>query len=289
MQESMSDNRLKKIARGFIPPFIYSGLARIKVYKKKKAQSGWLTVKNGLLQGRQLFLSTVKGGWQESMVEGSYDQFIFEYLQKVDIKGAVIFDVGSHIGFHALNFASLVGDKGSVYAFEPNRFNRERMSIILERNPDLAKRIRMFEVALSDKSGYEDFYFCKDVDGGASSGSFIAKAHTYYPKSQQYLELFEKSPVETVALDDIASYIGTDIVPYVMKIDVEGAESSVLQGGVELLKKHRPLIIMEVHSIYNMLKTYDILQSAHYKIVLLKEELDGRCFIAAESHTEALP
>jgi hypothetical protein len=58
---------------------------------------------------------------------------------------------------------------------------------------------------------------------------------------------------------------------------------------VELLKKHRPLIIMEVHSIYNMLKTYDILQSAHYKIVLLKEELDGRCFIAAESHTEALP
>jgi hypothetical protein len=61
-----------------------------------------------------------------------------------------------------------------------------------------------------------------------------------------------------------------------------------LQGGVELLKKHRPLIMIEVHSIYSMLKTYDILQSVHYKVDLLKEEPDGRCFIVGKSDTEAL-
>ena len=222
------------------------------------------------------------------MIEGRYDRFIFDYLSSLNLQGKTVFEIGAHIGFHAMHFAALVGEKGFVFAFEPNRFNRERMDIILEKNSDLAKRIRIFNVALSDKSGHQDFYFSKDVDGGESSGSFIANAHTYYPKTRQFLDLFEKIAVETVALDDIASSIGAGIVPHVMKIDVEGAEGSVLQGGVELLKKHRPLILIEVHSIYNMLKTYDILKSVHYNVDLLKEEPDGRCFIVGKSQTEEM-
>jgi FkbM family methyltransferase len=280
---------LKKIAKEILPPFVHSMLRRIVKRENRPYHPSWHTINSGILKGRQLFLDPRDGLWQKEMIEGRFDRFIFDYLSSLDLQGKTVFEIGAQIGFHAMHFSALVGNEGFVYAFEPNRFNRERMNIILEKNPDLAKRIKTFEVALSDKNGHEDFYFCKDVDSGASSGSFIANAHTYYPKTQQYLELFEKTTVETVTLDDIASYIGTDIVPHVMKIDVEGAESSVLQGGVELLKKHRPLIMMEVHSIYNMLKSYDILQSVHYKVVLLKEEPDGRCFIAAESHTEVLP
>jgi hypothetical protein len=62
----------------------------------------------------------------------------------------------------------------------------------------------------------------------------------------------------------------------------------VLQGGLKLLRKHRPLIVMEVHSIYNMLKTSELLHSVRYKLVLLKEEPDGRCFIAAEPQPTTL-
>jgi hypothetical protein len=33
-----------------------------------------------------------------------------------------------------------------------------------------------------------------------------------------------------------------------MKIDVEGAEADVLDGGVQVLRKARPILIIEVHS-----------------------------------------
>ena len=279
---------LKKLAKEILPPFVHSMFRRIVKRENRPYHPTWHTISSGILEGRQLFLDLRDGLWQKEMIEGRYDRFIFDYLSSLNLQGKTFFEIGAQIGFHAMHFAALVGDGGLVYAFEPNRFNRERMDIILEKNPDLAKRIRIFNVAISDKSGHEDFYFSKNVDSGASSGSFIANAHTYYPKNQEFLALFEKITVETVALDDIASCIGAGIVPHVMKIDVEGAESSVLQGGVELLKKHRPLIMIEVHSIYSMLKTYEILQSVHYKVELLKEEPDGRCFIVGTSHTEVL-
>lgn len=275
---------LKMIAKEIMPPFVLSMLRRIIKKENQTYHPSWHTIESGILQGSQLFLDPKDGLWQKDMIAGSYDRFIFDYLQELNLKGKTVFDIGAHVGYHALHFASLVGDKGSVYAFEPNSFNRERMDIIMGNNPVLKERIKIVDVALSDRNGQDDFYFCRDVDKGTSSGSFIAKAHTYYPKSREYLALFETTAVRTVCLDDIASYIGSAIIPHVLKIDVEGAETSVLQGGEKMLIKQRPIVIMEVHSIYNMLKTYEILHASNYAIKLLKEEPDGRCFIAAESY-----
>jgi FkbM family methyltransferase len=275
---------IKKIAKEILPPFIHTMLRSILYRNKGRYRPAWHTINSGNLQGRQIFIDPKDGLWQKDMIEGRYDRFMFDYLRAMNLVGKTVFDIGAHVGYHAMHFASLVGDKGSVYAFEPNHFNRARLTINLDHNPDLAKRIRIFDVAISDKNGKEEFYSCRDVDSGTSAGSFISKAHTFYPKSEQYLRLFEKTAVKTASLDNISSCIGADIVPHVIKIDVEGAESSVLHGGGEMLRKYRPLIILEVHSTYNMLKTYEILQAARYKVVLLKEEADGRCFIAAEPH-----
>jgi FkbM family methyltransferase len=278
----------KKIAKEIMPPFVHSMLRRIIKKENRPYHPSWHTIKSGILQGRQICLDPRDGLWQEDMIEGSYDRFFFDYLQGLNLKGKTVFDIGAHVGYHTLHFASLVGNKGLVCAFEPNHFNRSRLSINLEQNPDLAKRIRIFDVALSDQEGQEEFYFCRDVDKGTSSGSFISRAHTFYPKSKEYLALFEMTTVKTVCLDKIASYIGPAITPHVLKIDVEGAETSVLQGGQKMLKIQRPLIIMEVHSIYNMLKTYEILHAVNYSVRLLKEELDGRCFIAAEPQVNTI-
>ena len=272
----------KTIVSEILPPIIYKTLSRVVHGNKNHYHPAWHTVEGGDLKGRQIFVDPKGGTWQREMIEGRYDRFIFEYAHSLDLKGKIVFEIGAHIGFHAMNFAYLVGVEGFVYAFEPNTFNRERMGMILDKNPDLSERIKIFDVAISDTTGQEVFYFCKDVERGTSSGSFISRAHTYYPKSKEYLEQFEITTVKTVSLDQIASLIGADIIPHVMKVDVEGAESSVLKGAVEMLKRHRTLVLMEIHSIYNMLRVYEILQSVGYTIELLKEESDGRCFIAAQ-------
>ncbi len=280
---------LKEIAKEISPPFLYAILKKKFRRDERPYNPAWHTIQGGILKGRELFLDPKDGLWQKEMLEGKYDSYIFDYLRPLNLEGKTIFDIGSHIGYHAMHFASLVGDKGCVCAFEPNRFNRERMDIILKRSPELARRIRIFDVAISDGDGEEEFHFARDVDKGTSSGSFIDKAHTFYPKSKEYLESFETITTKTVSLDRLSPLLDRDVIPDVIKIDVEGAESSVLQGAIGMLKKQRPLIVMEVHSIYNMFRTSEILRSTHYKMVLLKEEIDGRCFIAAEPLAEVLP
>src|SRR5258708_35640086 len=63
------------------------------------------------------------------MATGHYDKLLFEKLNnaKIDWSGLAVWDVGAHIGYHTLYFASLVGPLGRVTTFEPNPHNVKRM------------------------------------------------------------------------------------------------------------------------------------------------------------------
>ncbi len=279
MRLFLNRKTLKKIAKEILPPFIHESLRKLFLRDKDVCRPSWHTVRGGILRGRELFLDPA-WEWQRDILEGRYDSFLLDYVKDLPIRGRTVLEIGAHVGFHVMNFAQLVGEEGMVYAFEPNRFNRERMEINLRKNPDLARRVRIFGVAVSDAVGETDFYFSEDVDRGTSSGNFISGADTYYPKSEAYLASFKIMKVRMISLDH-ASETGTDTMPYIIKIDVEGAEGSVVRGAMKLLDKHKPLLLIEVHSIRNMLEISESLHSLQYTIVLLKEEKDGRCFIAA--------
>jgi FkbM family methyltransferase len=241
----------------------------------------WNVIKTGDLAGVKLYVDP-HGQWQKEMLEGTYDDFFFDYLKKVQLEGKYVFDIGAHIGFSALYFAKAVGTNGKVVTFEPNTFNIERINLILAENPELASRIKVVQAAISDKNGTEDFIFSDNVDNGTSSGSFIENAHTIFEKPDYETKGgFKRVQVKTMELDSLledASYP----IPDVLKIDIEGAEYLALGGAKNLIEKHKPLLLIEIHSIFNMLKVGEQLHAANYAIELLKEESDGRCFIAAK-------
>ena len=54
------------------------------------------------------------------------------------------------------------------------------------------------------------------------------------------------SVVPTVTIDAVAERLR--LQPDVLKIDVEGAELSVLKGALDTLRKSRPIILIEIHS-----------------------------------------
>ena len=64
--------------------------------------------------------------------------------------------------------------------------------------------------------------------------------------------------VVVIAID---SFINTQDarIPDIIKIDVEGAELLVLQGGKEFFKNHKPIIFMEVHNILMMFYVHKFL------------------------------
>ena len=272
------------------PPVIFSLLKDSKIFsrikkladkflKKDNLIPTWNVVSDGIIKGRKLFIDP-NGVWAE-MVSGDYDNFFIEFLKRFDLKEEIIYDIGAHIGFSSMCFAELVGPSGKVIAFEPNIFNTERFEYILKENKDFDSIIKIHNIAISDKVGEEDFVFSDNIDNGTSSGSFINSSHTFFEKNTYESNIgFKRMKTKTVPID-LLKNIGIDEIPYLIKIDIEGAEYLALQGAREMLATHKPILLMEIHSIFNMLKVGEILHEFNYKVELLKEEKDGRCFISA--------
>jgi len=284
----MNKIKIYTAVKNITPPVIFNNLSKSSIYPKiKKVISGvfkntyqpsWQTVQNGPLKGREIFVSKSES-WVP-MINGDYDNFFLEYLRTLDLKGKTIFDIGTHIGFNALIFAELVGEQGKVVCFEPNIFNKERFETILTKNTDLAKHIVIHPVAISNADGDTEFVFTDNIEGGTSSGSFINEADTHFEKGHyEAANGFKRMKVQTVRFDSLTKN-GVNEKPYLMKIDIEGAEWLALDGGRQFIAEHGPILLIEIHSIFNMMKVGDILQSLSYNIKLLKEESDGRCFIA---------
>src|SRR3954454_10033377 len=55
--------------------------------------------------------------------------------------GDVILDIGANIGAHTLQFASLTGPRGQVFAFEPTAFPFGKLKENIRLNPRLSPRI----------------------------------------------------------------------------------------------------------------------------------------------------
>jgi hypothetical protein len=82
------------------------------------------------------------------------------------------------------------------------------------------------------------------------------------------LKKYEIIKVKTIKLDD---YISNYKPPNLMKIDTEGSENLVLKGGLNLIKKFKPIIIMEFWPDDNHLEAVEILFENNYNVYKIDE------------------
>jgi FkbM family methyltransferase len=246
------------------------------------ANPRWLQVEGGPLEGGWLLLDpNSPADWEHEMAEGRFDPFIYEEIDRWGgAEGATFWDVGAHIGYHSFCVAALAGPKGRVFAFEPNPHNVDRFRLHLERNPDLAGRISLQSLALSNTDGEASFEFSPTVDDGTSTGSHLSNASL--PSEASEYAQFRRTTVTTARADTLL-HSGTIAPPTIMKIDVEGAEQLVLEGAPGLLATARPLLFVEVHNISQMFYVQRILLSAGYEMEILDavHASLSRCFTVA--------
>lgn len=155
--------------------------------------------------------------------------------------GDVVFDVGGHIGYMALYFASLVGACGRIFSFEPASSNLPYIRANVERATH--KNVVLVEQAVGAENGFTTFW-AEDLTGqngsiipGYSAVDTTAKSHGVRAQTREVT-------VEVVTLDSFAGRVG--VAPSFAKIDVEGAESLVLRGMGDILAGARPRIMIEV-------------------------------------------
>ena len=89
--------------------------------------------------------------------------------------------------------------------------------------------------------------------------------------------------VKARRLDDLIDE-GAIPPPGLIKIDVEGAEEFVLEGGANLLRKHRPHIILEAHSKLLARRCVSTLEDTGYRVESLHQKNDSEENPEATSH-----
>lgn len=151
---------------------------------------------------------------------GRYEQGIGRLLRRVLPPDGVAVDVGANIGVLTRLMAELA-PAGRVYAFEPAPENFD----YLRRNVAGLDHVEALPVAVLDRDGpvYLEF------NEAYPAGSFVSD------KGQ---------PVEGVRLDSWAQVAALSRLD-VLKIDVEGVEPSVLAGAREIIRRYRPVTVVE--------------------------------------------
>ncbi len=265
-----------------LSPREFVAAVRRRAWPTPQISPSWQTVRGGPLAGHQMLLApTALDAWRE-MAEGTYDDFLFQAVRKeVDLTGKVCWDLGAHFGYHSMGLAVLAGPAGNVVAFEPNPANVERIRLNLRRNPDLAGRIDLMPCAVGNQMGTMRFVASSDLEGAFSSGSHLAGADTPHQHYGSYGR-FQETEVAVTTIDHLV-FQQKLAVPTFMKIDVEGAETMVLQGGARFFEQHRPALVLEIHHILQMLSVQQMLLGLGYRIEVLDREHAeaGRCFIMA--------
>lgn len=249
-----------------------------------KAVPRWHQVQSGPLQGLELYLDPRDGASGE-MVAGIYDDFLFQELAERDAlrDGAVIWDVGAHVGYDSMVFASLVGPGGRVYAFEPNPHNGERFRRHLARHLHLRERVELHECAVASLDGELPFRL-SPADFLGSIG--YLDTDTQYPSDRIPRDTYDKLRPVLVPARTLDSLFREGLLPpSLIKIDVEGAEAQVLEGGTELLTQVKPQLLIEVHNIQSMFAIQRMLMSLGYALTLVgdpRHPSSSRGFVIAE-------
>jgi len=191
----------------------------------------------------KMFVDTRDRGFgSHLLLDGYWEIWLTRFLARAIRPEMVCVDVGANLGYYALLMADIVGPTGRVLAFEPN----PAVARLLEANLGVngfAARSRVLPMALGD--------------GSAASGAFAVphgepkNAALIAPGTEAHFAgAAEVLQVPVIAFDSLA-----DAPPRIdlVKIDAEGAEDAILRGMAAMLRRDRPLLVLE----FNAARAYD--------------------------------
>ncbi len=210
------------------------------------ARSEWVRVQDGLAKGLWILIDiAIERTWWL----GTHEPATQEALRQVLGPDKVMYDIGAHIGFYTLPAARLGVD---VIAFEPDPESAARMRTHVDRN-NFSNRVRVVEAAAWSSTSPSITF---------RRGLPRSQGGVWWRNRQPVLATGEVIEVATICLDDFVASGGP--APHIIKVDVEGSESEVLKGAINILRNHHPVLIVEVHTVEEHTAVSQILEDAAY-------------------------
>jgi FkbM family methyltransferase len=156
---------------------------------------------------------------------GEFSELEVDFLRPYLQPGAVVLDIGANIGALTLPFATLVGPKGAVIAFEPQRLCFQTLCANVALNS--LTNVVAFQRALGAEMGVlrvplTDPYQRNNYGGLALSAD----------ANGEHVEVWT---IDEMGLPKAG----------LVKADCEGMENQVLKGGMGYIREYKPVLYLE--------------------------------------------
>jgi FkbM family methyltransferase len=177
----------------------------------------------------KLALQSARRGFGSAgiFIQRRYYEPLLEFGDKLLNKEDCVIDGGANQGILTCAFAAAVGNKGRVFAFEPNpnAVNCITTNVTLNEFDN----ITVFDGALSIELGEAYLMLGKEPVGGYISSR---------PEGTDYIR------VNTYSIDNLFDAGELPEIQFI-KLDIEGSELSTLRGAQSMLQRERPRICMK--------------------------------------------
>ena len=152
----------------------------------------------------------------------------FYNLIKDSGKNCNIIDIGAQTGSYTLLSKFL--KNCNFFSFEPFTETYNILNDNIKINN--INNVKTYNIALSDNKGFTEFNICKSHNGLHTLGNNVKRFND-----------IDKRIVHTNTIDNI--FFEKDIPIDFIKIDTEGYEYFILKGGINTIKKYKPIIQIE--------------------------------------------
>lgn len=192
------------------------------------------------VSSRGLHFTLQADNWITGSRWSSYNTKEPETLDWIDRwmqNGDVFFDVGANIGVYAL-YAARRHPGARVVAVEPEYANLHLLRDNVIKN-SLQDRIEVYAMALSHHTGVS-WLHVQDLTPGSA---LHTEAQELLQVTRMQQPIIYREGVSAITLDEFCRQ--TRLQPHCIKIDVDGTEAEILEGGTETLQSPelRSLII----------------------------------------------
>lgn len=235
---------MKKQLRKFISKLYPKSNAKEKIkcfyysLNKPKQTSYGLLLKNEntliyktIFQGVTLFTNEAL-----YFVAPDFNYYQHFYMVK---NGDVVIDAGANCGHLSIYYSKLVGKSGKIYAFEPDKFNIERINNNIKLNEELATNIEIESLLLWNENKLIDFY---------ESGT-VGSSAVWIPDVSKCVKK------EAIRIDDWVKNNNINKLDFI-KMDIEGAEIEALEGCEQTIKNLKPNFAIASYHYVNEEQTY---------------------------------
>ena len=207
-------------------------------YKKALARSN---ISEGLIEIRyldfKLKISASDCGLAKNILVNKIRERVSTiFFDKILHGKMTILEIGANQGVYLVQEATRTSKDSAIYAFEPHPHNVRVLKENVKLN-NIESKTEIIECAVSDKAGRAEL----SISRSSNWHRMIAAGNADINEKNNIIT------VNTTTIDSFCKKKGIDNIDLI-RMDVEGFESSVIEGGREILKLSKNcMIFMEFH------------------------------------------